>query len=76
MALLSQTFFDKLTIPGTFYFFFGINLLGGIFVTIFMKETKGLTKEQQISLYSYKEEFEPERRYSSLNKRDAEYELT
>ena len=52
MALFSQTFFTDLTIPGTFYMFFGINLAGGIFLTFCMKETKGLTREKQITLYS------------------------
>ena len=51
MALLSQTFFDDLTIPGTFYMFFALNLIGGIFVLFLMKETKGLTREQQAALY-------------------------
>ena len=52
MALFSQTFFTDLTIPGTFYMFFGINLAGGIFLTFCMKETKGLSREKQITLYS------------------------
>jgi len=46
MALFSQTFFDDLSIVGTFYMFFAINLVGGIFVTFCMKETTGLTREQ------------------------------
>jgi len=46
MALFSNAFFDDLTIVGTFYMFFAINLVGGIFVTICMKETTGLTREK------------------------------
>ena len=46
MALFSQYLFDELTILGTFYMFFGINSIGGIFVLLFMKETRGLSREQ------------------------------
>lgn len=39
MALLSQLFFEKLTVAGTFYMFFAINLAAGIFIVLCMKET-------------------------------------
>ena len=46
MAAFSNTFFDVLGYPGTFYMFFAINLLGMFYALFCMKETKGLTREQ------------------------------
>ena len=54
MAAFSNTFFDKLGNAGTFYMFFGINIVGTIYVALLMKETKGKTREEQIGLYRYK----------------------
>ena len=45
MAAFSNTFFTKLGNAGTFYMFFGFNLVGAIYVFICMKETKGKTRE-------------------------------
>lgn len=54
MAAFSNTFFDKLGNAGTFFMFFGINVVGTLYVALFMKETKGKTREEQIRLYHYK----------------------
>jgi len=35
--------------------FFGLNLAGTVFVLAFMKETRGLSKEEKIGLYQGKE---------------------
>ena len=55
--------------------FFAINLLGGIFVTFCMKETTGLTREQQKGLYS-RDDDDVRPRYSSLNKHPDDAEQT
>ena len=73
MAIFSQTFFDDLTIVGTFYMFFAFNLVGGIFVTICMKETTGLTREQKMALYS-RDDDNPNPRYSSVNRQKMDNE--
>lgn len=36
---------------GTFWIFSGITLFGAVFFTIFLKETKGITKEHQKRLW-------------------------
>lgn len=51
MATTTNLLFDSLTVSGTFYFFAGITLVGGIFYLIFMKELRGVDKSKVPHLY-------------------------
>jgi hypothetical protein len=51
MATTTNFLFDALTIPGTFYFFSGLSLIGGVFYLIFMKELRGVDKAKVPLIY-------------------------
>lgn len=51
-ATCSTLFLDGLGNEGTFYLFAGLCFLGSLTFCIVMQEIKGMTKEQQQTLYS------------------------
>ena len=51
MATCTELLFDSLTVTGTFYFFSGLSLVGGVFYLIFMKELRGVDKAKVPLLY-------------------------
>lgn len=51
MALCTQTLMDGLTTAGTFFFFSGISLIGGVIYCFVLKEIKGVPAERLQLLY-------------------------
>ena len=46
--------FNTLSVPTTFFIFSGITMTGGVVFSLFMKETRNLTKDELANLYSPK----------------------
>jgi predicted MFS family arabinose efflux permease len=55
MATCTELLFSSLTVTGTFYFFSGLSLIGGVFYLFFMKELRGVDKAKVPLLYLPKE---------------------